>query len=66
MLRFAMFLIFARLTGVKGASGRELGGSLCLPVLEPDLYRPLGHVDIVRNSFSDHGGGSRVLVKLDL
>jgi len=37
-----------------------------IPVLEPNLNRPFGHVDLLRNAFSDGGGGGRVFVELHL
>lgn len=36
-----------------------------LPILEPNLNRPLRHVDFISNAFADIGCGSRVLVELD-
>ena len=39
---------------------------MLLPVLEPDLNRSLGHVNVRGNTLPDHGGGCGVLVKLDL
>ena len=35
-----------------------------IPVLEPDLHGPLGHVDVLGNSFSNKGGRCRILVEL--
>lgn len=35
-----------------------------LPVLEPNLHRSLGHVDLVCNSLTDSGGRGGVLVEL--
>lgn len=37
-----------------------------VPVLEPDLHRTLGHVDILRDLLSDSGGGSGILLEFHL
>ena len=36
------------------------------PVLEPNLYRPFGHVNVLRYSFTDNGSRGRVFIELDL
>lgn len=41
---------------------RRLG----LPVLEPDLYGPFGHVDLLGYAFSGSGSRRRVFIKLNL
>lgn len=40
--------------------------TLYTPVLEPNLYRSLGHADVLSNTLANKSGGSRVLVELDL
>lgn len=37
-----------------------------LPVLEPDLNRPLGHVDLLSNAFSNPSGRGGILVEFHL
>lgn len=37
-----------------------------IPVLEPDLNRPLSHVDFIGNSFTDSGGRCGVVVEFHL
>ena len=37
-----------------------------LPVLEPNLNRPLRHVDLLGNALSDGGSGGGVFIKFDL
>ena len=65
MLRLAMFFIFARLPRVSNVNQyRKERPSL--PVLEPYLHGPFGHVDILRDAFSDQSSGCRVLVEFDL
>ena len=36
------------------------------PVLEPNLYRSLGHADVLGNTLTDESSGSGVLVEFDL
>lgn len=66
MLRFAMFLILARLPCALVGLQCQKEGTTCLPVLEPNLHRPLGHVDVLRDAFSNQCRGRRVLVEFDL
>lgn len=48
---------------VSAGGGRRMG---TLPVLEPDLYRALSHVDLLRDALANDGSGSGVLVELHL
>lgn len=40
--------------------------SATVPVLEPNLHRPLRHVNFLCDSFTHNGCGGRVLIKLNL
>src|ERR1700761_358700 len=65
-LFFASILIFARRRLVKlsahvGALPRP---AVFLPILEPDLNRPFGHVNLLRDTFTRGSGGRGVLVEL--
>ena len=62
MLRFAIFLIFARLFEVSWA---RMNMWAFLPILEPNLDRPLGHINIRRNPFSNKCSRCWVLIELD-
>lgn len=44
----------------------SLFGKGHIPVLEPNLNRPLRHVDLLRNTLSDNRSRGGVLVELDL
>lgn len=66
MLRLAMFFIFARLHSVSLVYSVTLGR--CdpgLPVLEPNLHRPLGHVDVRRNPLPHESCGGGILIELN-
>ena len=68
-LFFANNLILARLSRVskgKKNTAQETFRGVDSPVLEPDLDRPFGHVDLLGDSLADSGGGSRVLVEFQL
>ena len=58
-----MFLILARLPSVS-RTFLNLMQRPTSPVLEPNLYRPLRHVDFVRNSLAYQRCRCRVLVEL--
>lgn len=64
MLFLAMFLILARLYYIVSDIGVEICHGDKLPVLEPDLYRSLSHVDLVGNALPGEGSRGGVLVEL--
>lgn len=65
ILRFAMFLILARLSRVSRTYVTLVPG-FTIPVLEPDLHRPFGHVDVLGNTLSHECSRGRILIELHL
>jgi len=68
---FARSLILARLKKSRRqqlnfAIQWQFGSLRCLPILEPNLNRPLGHVNLIGYPIPHGGSGSRVLAELDL